>query len=157
MSLPYDPYLPMAPQVTEWTCSACSLDWALASLGARPSDRPTTVFEIGYPDNINSVYGLMDARGIALAEVLERYGFTVGRAEAASYDQAVELAGYAPILAGGASWYHWCTLIYPWTDPELYRIANSAPGYMGVTDQLTRDDWARLGPFNLVYPTGRTA
>jgi hypothetical protein len=43
----------MAPQLYDWTCSSCSLDWLLQACYARESDREKTIYEIGYPDNIN--------------------------------------------------------------------------------------------------------
>jgi len=106
------------------------------------------VYEIGYPDNINSRYGLMNSSGEALMEVLADYGQESEQAWL-DFDTVHQLAQRTTVLMSGASWYHWVALRGVSGD-DLW-IANSAPGYMGVWDILTRADFASLGAFSLVW------
>lgn len=141
------------PQLYAWTCSACSLEWLKRAINLSvPSDiylsRFATTFEIGYPNNINPTYGLMDASGIALRDVLSRYGVPSDQAWL-DFDTVYQIAQGAPGMMSGAAWYHWVG-IRGVSGPDL-AIANSAPGYKGVYDILTRQDFNRLGGFSVVW------
>ena len=72
----WDPYLYMRPQVYSWDCAACAQDWVLRSTGAAGDDHNAwqNVQEIGYPENINGQYGLMDGSGSQLRRVYSDYG-----------------------------------------------------------------------------------
>ena len=140
-------------QLFDWTCSACSLDWVKRAIGLVPGDdvygsRETTTYEIGYPNNINATYGLMDASGAALQAVLEEYG----RESAQSwldFDTVYALAQGTTGMMSGAAWYHWVGL--RGVQGSNLWVANSAPGYKGVYDTLSRDDFNRLGDFSVVW------
>jgi hypothetical protein len=141
----------MAPQYYDWTCSACSLDWVKVATGLAPvSDRYTTTMEIGYTNNINPSYGLMDASGSALSAVLANYGQETSQSWL-DFPTVHELAGGTTGMMGGAAYYHWVAL--RGTSGTNLWIANSAPGYMGVYDILSRADFERLGPFSVVWLT----
>lgn len=141
----------MAPQYYQWTCSVCSLDWVLQAAGlTETSDRYSVGEQIGHPDNVNAQYGLMDASGSALQAVLEDYGQNSESARLGFdevYARVLETTG---CMSGGA-WYHWVALRGT-SGGDLW-IANSAPGYKGVWEILTRADFERLGPFNVVLLT----
>jgi hypothetical protein len=112
------------------------------------ASRETTTYEIGYPNNINPTYGLMDASGSALMAVLEQYE----QESAQSYldfDTVYELMQGTTGLMSGAAWYHWVG-VRGVQGSNLW-IANSAPGYKGVGDVLSREDFLRLGPFSCVW------
>lgn len=138
----------MAPQVYDWTCSACSLDWVLESTGCRGSDRERTVHEIGYTHNINSMYGLMDGSGAQLQRVLRDYGMDSAQ-DWLGFDLVYELATQTTGMLSGANWYHWVA-IRGVQGSNLW-VANSAPGYRGVWDILSRADFERLGGFSVVW------
>ena len=142
----------MAPQLYSWTCSACSLDWVKVSAGLTMlSDRYTTTMEIGYTENINPTYGLMDASGWALRTVLQDiYGQSTEQGWL-DYDTVYGLVESTTGLMSGAAWYHWVAL--RGTQGSNIWIANSAPGYKGVWDLLSREDFARLGGFSVVWLT----
>lgn len=144
----WDASLPMAPQIAEWTCSACALDWVLRATGLDPtSTRDQVVYAIGYPQNINETYGLMDASGSALRAVYESYGQSTAQAWL-GFDALYELARGTTGQISGTAWYHWVAL--RGVQGGAIWIANSAPGYMGVYDLLDRADVERLGPFSVV-------
>lgn len=147
----YDPATAMPPQVYSWTCSACALDWIKRATGLAPnSTREGTVDEIGYPENINPVYGLMDGSGAELQEVLDAYEQSSSQGWL-SFDQAYAIFSQTPGMMSGGAWYHWVG-VRGIDGPNLW-IANSAPGYMGVWDTLSRADFNRLGPFSCVWTT----
>jgi hypothetical protein len=141
----------MAPQTYGWTCSACSLDWVMRSTGlADDYTRPRAVEEIGYPDEINSQVGLTNASGPgqALIDVLESYDQPCQQGWLdfdATYEHAMETTG----MMSGSNWYHWVA-IRGVQGSNLW-VANSAPGYKGIYDVLSREDFNRLGPFSVVW------
>jgi hypothetical protein len=140
----------MASQMTDWSCSACSLDWVKVATGMEyASDRYTTTMQIGYTHNINPTYGLMDASGAALRDVLLReYGQETEHAYL-DFDTVYAFAQDTTGMMSGAAWYHW-TAIRGVQGTNLW-IANSAPGYKGVYDILSRNDFDRLGGFSVVW------
>jgi hypothetical protein len=145
----YQPSTDMPPQVYDWTCSACSLDWVLRATGVAPEHtREQAINEIGYPDQINPTYGLMDGSGSALRRVFADYGLETRQAWL-TFDQVWAGANQTTGQMAGGVWYHWVAL--RGTRGSDLWIANSAPGYKGVWDILTREQFATLGPFSVVY------
>jgi hypothetical protein len=140
----------MASQFYDWTCSACSLDWVKVATGMEDaSDRYTTTMQIGYTHNVNPTYGLMDASGSALREVLRRdYGQETEQGWL-NFDEVYDLAQGTTGMMSGAAWYHWCSL--RGVQGTNLWIANSAPGYKGIYDVLSRSDFERLGGFSVVW------
>ena len=136
-------------QLYDWTCSAASLEWVKRStaLILPPPDiflsRETTVYEIGYPDNINPTYGLMNADGSALRKVLEDYGQETSQSWL-DFDTTYELAQGTTGMLSGQAWYHWVAL--RGVQGDTLWISNSAPGYRAIYNNLSRSDWDRLGP-----------
>jgi len=144
----------MPGQLYNWTCSACSLEWVKRSaLGVSSgdvyADREATVYQIGYPDNINERYGLMSSDGWALRAVLrDVYGQETDQAWL-GFDACYELATRTTGMISGARWFHWTSL--RGVQGDTIWIANSAPGYMSVWNNLSRADWDRLGGFSCVW------
>jgi hypothetical protein len=140
----------MAPQVYSWTCAACVLDWVLESTGCRGSDRELTVNEIGYTHNINPTWGLMDGSGAQLQRVLGDYGLASEQSWL-DFDTVYQIARGTTGMMSGTNWYHWCAL--RGVQGSNIWIANSAPGYCGVWEALSREDFNRLGGFSVVWVT----
>lgn len=140
----------MAPQIYDWTCSSCSLDWVLTATWQRGSDREKTVYEIGYPAHINAQVGLCDGSGAQLQRVLSDYGMDSQQARL-DFDAVYEIAEDTTGMMSGTNWYHWVAL--RGVQGSNIWIANSAPGYMGIWDSLSREDFARLGGFSVVWLT----
>jgi hypothetical protein len=148
----YDPTTYMPPQAASWTCSACSLAWLLRALQLDPNcDEWCGVTLIGTPENINPTYGLMDGSGAQLRRVLGAYSQPSSQAWL-SFDQAYATYSTTPGCMSGGAWYHWTGVRGVDGAGNLW-IANSAPGYMGVWDTLSRSDFGRLGPFSCVWTT----
>ena len=132
----------------------CSLDWVLRSTGIDP--RPNlTVYEsryetgeqVGYPENVNPTYGLMDASGSALQAVLHSYD-QESTSQRLDFDAVYAAVQETTGMMGGGAWYHWIAL--RGISGDALWIANSAPGYKGIYDILSRADFERLGPFSVV-------
>lgn len=125
----------------------------MRSTGLAPDyDRERAVYEIGYPDQINSTEGLtnIDGPGQALIDVLSYYGQD-SRQGWYDYDTIFALAQNNTGMLAGVKWYHWVALRGT-TGGHLW-IANSAPGYKGMWDLLGPSDFERLGPFNAIMLT----
>jgi hypothetical protein len=140
----------MQPQYFGWTCAACALNWVLHSteLVGDSHTRVETVAQIGYPENINPTWGLMDASGAALQDVYSEYEQLTEQGWL-DFDTVYELAQQTTGQLSGAAWYHWVAL--RGVAGDALWIANSAPGYKGIYDVLNRSDFERLGPFSVVY------
>lgn len=154
-SADWDPNTNQIPQFYDWTCSACSLDWVKRAIAlALPENiyvsRFETTYEIGYPNNISPAVGLHDASGIALRDVLARYGIPTEQAWL-DFDSVYGLAQQTTGMMSGAQWYHWVAL--RGVQGDALWIANSAPNYKGIYDILTRADFNRLGGFSVVWLT----
>ena len=148
----------MPGQYYDWTCSACATEFVERAVQCgRGSEvygnRELVTYAIGYPSNINPQYGLMDGSGAQLQRVLkEQTGFDSAQGYL-SFDEVYELgAAGTPALMSGAAYYHWVAV--RGVQGETLWIANSAPGYKSVWDNLSRDDWNRLGGWSVVYLTG---
>ena len=145
----------MPGQLYDWTCAACSLEWVKRATELVVTDdiygsRETTVYEIGYPNNINPRVGLEDGSGSALMAVLQQYGQPSAHAWL-DFDTVYELAKDTTGMMSGGAYYHWVAI--RGVQGSNIWIANSAPGYRSVFDVLSREDFARLGAWSVVWLT----
>jgi hypothetical protein len=139
----------MPSQSVNWTCSACALAWVLrATKLDPPAGEWQCVDQIGYPDNINATYGLMDGSGSQLRRVLSEYDQSSSQAWL-GFSEVYALAGKTTGMMSGGCWYHWVAI--RGQDGNNIWIANSAPGYRGVWDSLSLEEFQRLGPFSVVW------
>jgi hypothetical protein len=147
----WDPRTPQPQQTRDWTCSACALAWVLRATGVdRTATEDTELAEIGQPLHINPTYGLRDGSGRRLREIYEDHGVQTSQGWL-TFDQVWALAGETTGQLAGGGWYHWVAL--RGRDGDALWIANSARGYKGVSERLTREDFNRLGPFSVVWLT----
>ena len=105
-------------------------------------DEAAAITAIGYPDNINPTYGLMDGSGPALRAAYGNYNVPTLQAWL-SFDAVWTLAGYTTGQISGGAWYHWVS-VRGRSGSDIW-IANSAPGYDGVYDTLSRDQFNASG------------
>ena len=113
------------------------------------ANRAAVTEAIGYPDNINATYGLMDGSGSELQRVLSDQAGLYTEQGWLSFDQAYEIYSRAPGLMSGAAYYHWVG-VRGVQGGNLW-VANSAQGYKGIWDVMTRDDYNRLGGFSCIW------
>lgn len=90
----------------------------------------------------------MNADGSALRAVLDSYGISSEQAWL-DFDTVYSIAQGTTGMMSGAAWYHWVAL--RGVSGEDLWIANSAPGYRGVWDTLTRAQFQQLGGFSVVW------
>jgi hypothetical protein len=65
-----------------------------------------------------------------------------------TWEQVLLMSAHWPLLIGGQNWCHWVGVRQSYGGVLV--LANSAPGWMSVTDILTETDWPVLGPFACV-------
>lgn len=144
----------MPAQLYGWTCSCCATEWVERATGhPRSNDtfwnREQVVYDVGYPDNINATYGLMDGSGAQLRRVLaERWGLQSAQ-DWLDFDTVYSLAQSTTGMMSGAAYYHWVAL--RGVRGNSIWIANSAPGYKGIFDELSRYDFDRLGGWSVCW------
>jgi hypothetical protein len=144
----FDPNTPMTHQENGWICSVCALDWVLRATKVAPDHTRTKgLDEIGYPQNVNEAVGLTNANGQALRSVYTAYGLNTTQGWL-TFDDVYAAAGETTGQMSGAKWNHWVAI--RGRDGDNLWIANSASGYQGVNESLSRDDFNRLGPFSVV-------
>lgn len=112
------------------------------------ASRESTTYEIGYPHNINATYGLMNSSGAALRAVLDNYGVASDQGWL-DFDTAYGIAASTPGMMSGAAYYHWVGI--RGVQGDTIWVANSAPGYKGIYDNIGRNDFSRLGAFSVVW------
>lgn len=114
------------------------------------ANREAVAAAIGVPENVNSTYGLMDGSGSQLQRVLSDQGINTEHGWL-DFDQAYALYSQTPGLMSGAAFYHWVA-VRGVQGSNLW-LSNSAPGYRGIFDQLSRYDWDRLGGWSCLWVT----
>lgn len=154
----YDPNEPYHPQENDWDCSVESTEWALYSWGRSPADDwiEQSMIDAGVVD---PAVGLCDASGAGLAAWVNQeygeYGHVASNQNPVSFDDlAAEAATLShPIMAGGRSWYHWTGVRGYDARRGVLLLANPAPGWMGIYQELSRADFERLGSWSMVRLT----
>jgi hypothetical protein len=139
-----------------WDCAACSTAWCLRTIGRDDTEQDVIAY-LG-PDRITATYGLMDASGAGLVEMLGEIGVSAANNAAASWSDVQAAAGHQPMVIGGRAWGHWVavrmgsdTVGRP--DLALLILMNPASGYMGVEQTLNPYEFDSLGPFSAVWFT----
>ena len=149
----YDWQYPAIAQNDNWSCAPTSTRWALSSWGRSPSEQwlENSMLAEGV---VSTEHGLMNASGAELARWIDRHygefgylGSNDGNVDFHDVVQEVAAHGY-PLLLGGRGWYHWsgCRGF----DGTKLLLANPAPGWKGVTQTMSFEQFEYLGPFSLV-------
>jgi hypothetical protein len=118
------------------------------------ASREATTYEIGYGQvcgggvNLTPSVGLCNADGSALRAVLRDYGVATDQGWL-DFDTTYSIAAMTPGMMSGAAYYHWVGI--RGVQGSTLWVANSAPGYKGIWDNIGRDDFARLGGFSVVW------
>jgi hypothetical protein len=136
----------MAPQANSWTCSVCAYTWVINATGIDDSlTRDQALSIIGYPECVNETYGLMSAQ--CMINAFAFYDL-VARQVWVTYDEAYAIMQQTTGVINPLGMYHFMGM--RGVDGQLY-VANSAPGYRGIWDNLSRDQFNALGPVQLIY------
>jgi hypothetical protein len=152
--LTYNLYTPPERQVQDWACSIRATRWILESLGIHV-DVGALQSEM-VPTYVTPKDGLLDGRGIGLAEVLRRHLPPETPVEvlwAPSWDDVIARAGRGPIGIGSGSLYHWLNVARV-LSPGVLDAPNPAPNYppgAPLHDNLTRAEFDKYAPWALVF------
>ena len=112
-------------------------------------DREEAAHIIGYPNCVNETYGLMSAD--CLIEAFKQMGY-VARQAWVTFDQAYSIMSHTTGCINPVGMYHFMSIRgVDGNDIGTLWVANSAPGYRGVWDNLTREQFNALGPVQIIY------
>jgi hypothetical protein len=155
----YNPAEPPHVQEEDWDCSQESAEWALHSVGRRPSDAwlEQTMLAEGV---VSRSLGLLDASGKGLADFLTRhygeFGFHATNDASTSFDRLAKEAGRYPLMIGARNWGgsglgHWSGLAAYDTARGVLDLRNPAGGGPRFGPRtLTPDQFAGMGPWSMV-------
>ena len=130
--------MPMPPQVYSWTCSICAANWVLEATGLDPTaSREQTAYALGYPTCVNPSVGLADTT--CMVHLFESYGVTAFQ-EWVSWDRAYAICEQTTGVLNSTRWYHFVA-IRGVRNGNLW-VANSAPGYQGIWDDVSPAQFA---------------
>jgi len=140
----------MAPQVYNWTCSICAYTWVINATGTDESlTRDQAANIIGYPGCVNETYGLMSYQ--CLIDAFAYYNLAAKQAWV-TYDQAYAIMSNTTGCINPVGMYHFMSMrgVDNMDAGDLW-VANSAPGYRGIYDHLSRENFNVLGPVQVIY------
>jgi hypothetical protein len=103
---------------------------------------------IGYPKCVNETYGLMSAG--CMIEAFGYYGLDSKQAWV-TFDDAYALMGQTTGVINPLGMYHFMGMRGVDPDTGSLWVANSARGYRGVYDTLSRSQFNNLGPVQVIY------
>lgn len=142
----YDPNTPTVFQTGDWQCSAASSAWVLRSVGIGWG-QDDVVRWLG-PRNITPESGLQESSGRMLAALFRERGLESDFGPI-SWERALELAGRQPFCLGGRRWNHWTAV--RGTDGQRLLLANPAPSWKGVGQEMDRDEWEAFGSWSAAW------
>jgi len=146
----------MPAQAYDWTCSVCSCTWVIQATGTayQDSDIYDARYEVGsvmgYPSCVNPTYGSMSSQ--CVVDTLASYGLVAAQAYV-TFDQAYAIARTNTGTINPQGQYHYMGL--RGISGDAIWVANSAQGYMGVYDTLSRSQFNALGPVSVIYVESR--
>jgi len=139
----------MAQQQMEWTCSVCSFDWVLGATATADISREEAAQIIGYPNCVNETYGLMSAQ--CMIDAFSQMGLRSKQAWV-TFDQAYAIMQQTTGVINPIGMYHFMGMRgTDYSDIGTLWIANSALGYRGIYEEMTRSQFNSLGPVQLIY------
>lgn len=147
----YDQNTPTVFQSGDWQCSAASSAWVLRSVGISWS-QDDVVQWLG-PRNITEATGLQEGSGRMLAALFKERGLKADFGPI-TWERALELASQQPFCMGGGRWNHWTAV--RGTDGQRLLLANPAPSWRGVGQEMDRAEWDTWGGWNAVWVTVST-
>jgi hypothetical protein len=137
----------MEPQQYGWTCSICSYTWVIQATQIDPQLTRTQAAEIiGYPNCVNETYGLMSAQ--CMVDAFSHFGLESIQ-KWVTFDEAYSICREHTGVINPIGMYHFMA-IRGIIGNQIW-VANSAQGYRGVYDTLTRNQFNSLGPVQLIY------
>jgi hypothetical protein len=156
----YNPWTPAVYQRADWTCSCAASAWMLNSLGDTSLghawnewDVVETLRATTYELAVSPLYGLARADMADLETMYGALGYTCQRKQYLTRDDVVDVAGVYPLQINGARWYHHSGARM--LGPGVLELANPAPLWRGVGQDLSPAEAALWGSWNGLWVTGR--
>jgi len=152
----YDRLYPSFAQNDDWSCAPTSMRWALWAYQREPTESwlEGSMLSEGV---VSTSLGLLNASGVDLAAWASRHygengyvGESDGSVTFAEVAEEAQLSLH-PLMIGGRAWGaggHWSGV--RGFDGQRLLLANPAPGYGGVTQVMSKEQFGWLGPFSLV-------
>ena len=156
VTVPFNPAAKIDAQPDDFSCSIQSAKWMLRALGRNPGDAWIygQLLDSGI---VRRDVGLTVSTGQQLADwITEQYGKEMGftaQASPVTWDDVWAGAGTNPMICGGRTFGaggHWVGIRGRNADGTL-SIANSADGYTGVFQTISREQWDARGPWSCVW------
>jgi hypothetical protein len=95
--------------------------------------------------------GLLDGTGVGIVRWLEMQPYSAS-SQRAVWDDVLQLLTDCPLIMGSSRWYHWVGVREVGSAGNLL-LANPAPGWAGIYQTMTRDQFETFGDFYAVYPS----
>jgi hypothetical protein len=156
----YDAWTPVVLQTADWTCSCASSAWVLNSVGDDRLGRPWNEWDVvdtlratTYPGAVDPAYGLARADMYDLQTMFETLGYTVQRKQYVTPDDVAAVAGHYALQITGARWYHHSGARD--VAQGVLFLANPAPSWKGVGQEMDADEAATWGSWNAMWVTGK--
>lgn len=156
----WDPWVPAVIQTADWTCSCASSAWLLNALGDGQLGREWNEWDVvdtlraaTYYGAVSPDYGLARADMYDLEVMFNTLGYDVDRVVHAALSDALALVGTYPTQANGAAWYHHTGMRA--FGPGVILLANPAPSWKGVGQELSASEAGAWGSWNLMSVLGR--
>lgn len=146
----YDSSAEQPRQQRDWDCSAAATAWMGRALGWgwEELDVAYSFVEQGIA---TPQLGLLDGTGVGIVRWLAMQPMTA-RNGRASWTMLLDRDWDCPLIMGSTGWYHW-TGVRGLIDENTLSLANSAPGWGGIYQQLTAAQFEHFGDFWAVYLT----
>ncbi len=140
---------PPVRQTDSWSCSIASAAWMLHSLGITES-YPALEAAMVQAGLVSPQDGLEVGSGGPLADWLgATFGLTTDHSFPVSWGWLQAMAGSCPIMIGSGSLYHWVAVRD--ADGETLTLSNPAPGYKGLGDTMTQEQFWQWSPWACVW------
>lgn len=148
----FDPTFPASTQVDDWSCSVHTTTWMLRATGHDVS-WSQIASRMQATGRVTQAYGLSDANGPGVVATLRDYATAaeIQNQGIASFDEVARRAGHMAVGIGGRAWNHWTAVRGYDAKRDVLLLANSAPSWKGVGQDLTRGEFAALGAMAMVW------
>jgi hypothetical protein len=94
--------------------------------------------------------GLLDGTGVGIVRWLSEQPFSATNTQLSFDDLVLNLAA-CPAIMGSTRWYHWVG-VRGTAGSGMLALANSAPGWAGIWQTLSREQYDMFGDFWIVLP-----
>jgi len=144
----YDSTAVQTPQRKDWDCSAAATAWMGRALGWGWAELDVA-YEFVRAGIATPALGLLDGTGAGIVRWLAMQPFEADN-QRVTFDQVADLVAGCPCIIGSSAWYHWVGVRS--STGDSLALANSAPGWAGIQQSLSRAQFDAFGDFFAVLP-----